>query len=150
VDANTDDESLFRFHCELQRYIHCQTSTLRTRTEMVFETFVCSPLNHLTRLIGRENFIIQFDVWKVSSAPRLFPGQKRDVYFFLVCSAVSNARPFWTYISLLFLHCLNYSDRGCKFSLSYLCNTIRRQLHSSFWSPDSLTGVKDSNAVSLC
>jgi hypothetical protein len=36
----------------------CQTSTLRTRTEMVFETLVCSPLNHLTRLIARENFII--------------------------------------------------------------------------------------------
>jgi hypothetical protein len=28
------------------------------RTEMVFETLVCSPLNHLTRLIARENFII--------------------------------------------------------------------------------------------
>jgi hypothetical protein len=28
------------------------TSTLRTRTEMVFETLVCSPLNHLTRLIA--------------------------------------------------------------------------------------------------
>jgi len=25
---------------------------------MVFETLVCSPLNHLTRLIARENFII--------------------------------------------------------------------------------------------
>jgi hypothetical protein len=37
---------------------HCQTSTLRTRTEMVFETLVCSPLNHLTPLIDRENFII--------------------------------------------------------------------------------------------
>jgi hypothetical protein len=37
---------------------HCQTSTLRTRTEMVFETLVCSPLNHLTRLIARENFIM--------------------------------------------------------------------------------------------
>jgi hypothetical protein len=40
---------------------HCQTSNLRTRTEMVFETLVCSPLNHLTRLIARENFIIQYD-----------------------------------------------------------------------------------------
>jgi hypothetical protein len=29
-----------------------------TRTKMVFETLVCSPLNHLTRLIARENFII--------------------------------------------------------------------------------------------
>jgi hypothetical protein len=28
------------------------------KTEMVFETLVCSPLNHLTRLIARENFII--------------------------------------------------------------------------------------------
>jgi hypothetical protein len=26
-------------------------------TEMVFETLVCSPLNHLTRLIARESFI---------------------------------------------------------------------------------------------
>jgi hypothetical protein len=34
-----------------------QTSTLRTRTEMVFETLVFSPLNHLTRLTARENFI---------------------------------------------------------------------------------------------
>jgi hypothetical protein len=33
-----------------------QTSTLRTRTEMVFETLVFSPLNHLSRLIARENF----------------------------------------------------------------------------------------------
>jgi hypothetical protein len=39
-------------------YSDCQTSNLRTRTEMVFETLVCSPLNHLTRLIPRENFII--------------------------------------------------------------------------------------------
>jgi len=41
---------------------HNQTSTLRTRTEMVFETLVFlvfSPLNHSTRLIARENFIIQ-------------------------------------------------------------------------------------------
>jgi hypothetical protein len=30
-----------------------------TRTEMVFETLVFSPLNHLTRLIARENFIIE-------------------------------------------------------------------------------------------
>jgi hypothetical protein len=37
---------------------YCQTSTLRTRTGMVFKTLVCSPLNHLTRLIVRENFII--------------------------------------------------------------------------------------------
>jgi hypothetical protein len=29
-----------------------------TRTEMVFETLVFSPLNHLTRLTARENFII--------------------------------------------------------------------------------------------
>jgi hypothetical protein len=35
-----------------------QTSTLRTRTEMVFKILVFSPLNHLTRLIARENFII--------------------------------------------------------------------------------------------
>jgi hypothetical protein len=32
---------------------------IRTRTEMVFETLVSSPLNHLTRLIARENFTIQ-------------------------------------------------------------------------------------------
>jgi hypothetical protein len=35
-----------------------QTSILRTKTEMVFETLVCSTLNHLTPLIARENFII--------------------------------------------------------------------------------------------
>jgi hypothetical protein len=34
------------------------TSTLRTRTEMVFETLVFSPHNHLTRLIARENLMI--------------------------------------------------------------------------------------------
>jgi hypothetical protein len=37
---------------------HSQTSTLRTRAEMVFEKLGFSPLNHLTRLIARENFII--------------------------------------------------------------------------------------------
>jgi hypothetical protein len=37
---------------------HCQTSTLRMRTEMVFETLVCSPLNCLTQLIAQDNFII--------------------------------------------------------------------------------------------
>jgi hypothetical protein len=41
----------------------CQTSTLRTRTEMVFETLVCSPLKHLTRLIARENLIIFITSW---------------------------------------------------------------------------------------
>jgi hypothetical protein len=35
----------------------CST-TLRTRTEMVFETLVSTKLNHLTRLIIRENLII--------------------------------------------------------------------------------------------
>jgi hypothetical protein len=34
------------------------TSLLRTRTEMVLETLVFSPLNHLTRLIAWENLII--------------------------------------------------------------------------------------------
>jgi hypothetical protein len=33
-------------------------STLRTRTEMVLETLVFSPFDHLTRLVARENFII--------------------------------------------------------------------------------------------
>jgi hypothetical protein len=37
---------------------HNQTSTLRTRTEMVIETLVFSLLNHLTQLIARENFIM--------------------------------------------------------------------------------------------
>jgi hypothetical protein len=31
---------------------------LSLRTDMVFETLVFSPLNNLTRLIARENFII--------------------------------------------------------------------------------------------
>jgi hypothetical protein len=31
---------------------------VRTRTEMVFKTLVSTKLNHLTRLIARENFII--------------------------------------------------------------------------------------------
>jgi hypothetical protein len=31
---------------------------MRTRTEMVFETLVSKKLNHLTRLIAQENFII--------------------------------------------------------------------------------------------
>jgi hypothetical protein len=46
---------------------HCQTSTLRTRTEMVFQTLVCSPLNHLTRLTARENFIIREKVSRVTA-----------------------------------------------------------------------------------
>jgi hypothetical protein len=33
-------------------------STLRMRTEMVPETLVFSPFNHLTRLVARKNFII--------------------------------------------------------------------------------------------
>jgi hypothetical protein len=35
-------------------------STLKTRTEMVLETLVFSSLNHLTRLVAREYFIIRF------------------------------------------------------------------------------------------
>jgi hypothetical protein len=35
-------------------------STLRTRTEIVFETLVFSPFNHLTWLIAQENFIIKY------------------------------------------------------------------------------------------
>jgi hypothetical protein len=31
---------------------------MRTRTKMVFETFVSTKLNHLTLMITRENFII--------------------------------------------------------------------------------------------
>jgi hypothetical protein len=34
------------------------STTLRTRTEMVFQTLVSTKLNHLTRFITRENFII--------------------------------------------------------------------------------------------
>jgi hypothetical protein len=40
-------------------YQPAQMVLLRTRTEMVFETLVFSPLNHLTRLIARENFIMR-------------------------------------------------------------------------------------------
>jgi hypothetical protein len=39
-------------------FILIQTSTLRTRTEMVFEMLVFSLLNHLSWLIARENFFI--------------------------------------------------------------------------------------------
>jgi hypothetical protein len=35
-----------------------QAGTQRSRAEMGVGTLVCSPLNHLTRLIARENFII--------------------------------------------------------------------------------------------
>jgi hypothetical protein len=41
-----------------QRFEDQTDYTLRTRTEMVYETLVCSPLNHLTRLIARENFFM--------------------------------------------------------------------------------------------
>jgi hypothetical protein len=34
-------------------------STLRTRMEMVLKTLVFSPFNHLTRLVAREDFIMQ-------------------------------------------------------------------------------------------
>jgi hypothetical protein len=37
------------------------SKTLRTRTEMTFET-VFTPLNHLARLIARENFIIFYSI----------------------------------------------------------------------------------------
>jgi hypothetical protein len=33
------------------------STTLRTRTEMDFDTFVSKKLNHLTRLIAGENFV---------------------------------------------------------------------------------------------
>jgi len=36
------------------------STTLRTRTEMVFEMLVSTKLNHLTQLIAQENFIIFF------------------------------------------------------------------------------------------
>jgi hypothetical protein len=48
----------FLYHVQFLFDMTSQTSTLRTRTEMVFETLVYSQLNHLTRLIARENFII--------------------------------------------------------------------------------------------
>jgi len=38
--------------------ISSHISTLRMRTEMVFEMLVFSPLNHLTQLVDWENFII--------------------------------------------------------------------------------------------
>jgi hypothetical protein len=34
-------------------------SILRSTTEMVLETLVFSPFNHLTRLVARRNFIIK-------------------------------------------------------------------------------------------
>jgi len=37
---------------------HINSTTLRTRTEIVFETLVSTKLNHLTQLIALENFII--------------------------------------------------------------------------------------------
>jgi hypothetical protein len=44
------------------RVLVCISKTIsvlvRTRTEIVFEMLVFSLLNHLTRLIARENFII--------------------------------------------------------------------------------------------
>jgi hypothetical protein len=36
-----------------------RVSTLRTRMEMVLDTLVFSPFNHLMRLVDRENFIIR-------------------------------------------------------------------------------------------
>jgi hypothetical protein len=46
---------------------HISSTTLRTRTEMVFETLVSTKLNHLTRLIARENFIIKWHMATASS-----------------------------------------------------------------------------------
>jgi len=44
--------------CRNQRFEdHINSTTLRMRTEMVFETLVFTKLNHLTRLIAQENFI---------------------------------------------------------------------------------------------
>jgi len=42
------------------------SSTLRTKTEMVFETLVFSPLNHLTQLIAWENFINMRTVFSIA------------------------------------------------------------------------------------
>jgi len=40
------------------RSMDIHTSTLRTRTEMIFEMLVFSPFNHLNQVIAQENFII--------------------------------------------------------------------------------------------
>jgi hypothetical protein len=53
---------------------HNQTSTLRTRTEMVFETLVFSLLNHLTQMIARENFII-LSCWESNKSHHNFTCQ---------------------------------------------------------------------------
>jgi hypothetical protein len=42
---------------------HINSTTLRTRAEMVFESLVSTKLNHLTRLIAREIFIINSTVF---------------------------------------------------------------------------------------
>jgi hypothetical protein len=39
------------------RVVQFNSTALRTRTEMVFDTLVSKKLNHLTRLIAREDFI---------------------------------------------------------------------------------------------
>jgi len=59
----TDEQPTYKFDLLLpQRLItnvlkfSRATSTLRTRTEMLFETLVSSPFKQLTRLVARENF----------------------------------------------------------------------------------------------
>jgi hypothetical protein len=61
---------------------------------MVFETLVCSPLNHLTRLIARENFIIiLLDVVMISA-----------VFSFLICpSYIWRCRIFYNTCNNVYL-----------------------------------------------
>jgi len=47
-----------KFSRAISRVRWFSSTTLGKRTEMVFETLVSKKLNHLTRLIARENFII--------------------------------------------------------------------------------------------
>jgi hypothetical protein len=60
-------------------------STLRTRTEMVLETLVFSPFNHLTRLVAREDFIIHsrressrsYTIQSMQNCHKFSPAQKK-------------------------------------------------------------------------
>jgi hypothetical protein len=47
-------------------WVSSHVSTLRMRIEVVFETLVFSPFNHLTCLIAQENFIMQCSLFLFS------------------------------------------------------------------------------------
>jgi hypothetical protein len=69
------------------RYI----STLTTRTEMVLETLVFSPLNQLTRLVAREFSIIQSrrESYKLYNSRSVYQRRRKSEFGFSFSRTIS-------------------------------------------------------------